>query len=433
MIFSFFVIFTISIFLVNLLLMVRGWFLYAPEIEHNHNSPKISIIVPVYNEEVNILISINSILKQDYSNYDIIIVNDGSKDDSVKKIVNNFNLLPINLDAYKNIDNYKSIKSIYSNGKITLLDKDNGGKADALNAGFAYCNSEWILSVDGDTLLNKNCLSSLMTYKRPNIDAVASMVGISNDNVITDSEPNIPKGFWAKVQWMEYNRSYMLLRNSLKDKNCVTVIPGACSLISSEMILKTGGYKHNHLGEDMEHTLNILKNKGKVQFITKVLSCTEVPDNIKDLGKQRVRWFRGALQSYSSYKNLLFNRNNKFLGWLFLPYIWIADILGCWVELIGWIFAIYTIVTSSYDYVNFMILWSIIVILHYLNFIIALLLIKKKLKLCKSYREILFTSFIEGFTYHYLYVYWILKAHILEIFGAKRNWNKLKRKDFNNT
>jgi cellulose synthase/poly-beta-1,6-N-acetylglucosamine synthase-like glycosyltransferase len=252
--------------------------------------------------------------------------------------------------------------------------------------------------------------------------------------MITDNEilnPQIPKNFWAKVQWMEYNRSYMLLRNSLKDKNCVTVIPGACSLISSAIIEKTGGYKHNHLGEDMEHTLNILMNKGSIQFISKVLSWTEVPDNFRDLGKQRVRWFRGALHSYSSYSNLLFNKSNKFLGYIFLPYIWIADILGCWIELLGWVFAIYTIVTSSYDYTNFLILWAIIVILHYLNFLIALLLIKKRLKLCKSYNSILAVSFIEGFTYHYLYVYWILKAHVLEIFGAKRNWNKLKRKGFN--
>ena len=420
----------------NFGLVIRSWITLKDDEDQIHDNPSVSVIVPVYNEEVNILDSIKSIVEQTYKNYNIIIVNDGSTDKTLRKLINQYGLFRVTATKHKDNNNFKDITNIYSNTdcKIILIDKPNGGKADALNAGFAYSNAKYILSVDGDTLLDKKCLQTILDKKKPESDAVASMVGISNDNKIINNEvvePRIPKNFWAKVQWMEYNKSYMLLRNSLKDKNCITVIPGACSFISSEYITKTGGYKHNHLGEDMEHTLNLLDKGAKIQFISKVLSWTEAPDNLKDLGKQRVRWFRGAFQSYTQYTKLIFSNKNKFLGFFFLPYIWLFDIIGCWIEVVGLVIGIKTMITQpNYDYTNFLILWFIIVTLHYINFLTSLLIIKKKLKLCKSYRTVLFTTAIEGFTYHYLYVYWIIKAHLMEIFRFKRSWNKIERKGF---
>jgi cellulose synthase/poly-beta-1,6-N-acetylglucosamine synthase-like glycosyltransferase len=422
------------IFSINLILNIRGWILSSnDDVLYKHNNPSVSILVPAYNEEVNIVDSIKSSIKQNYENYDIIIINDGSTDETLSKLISEFNLENVKHNKKRSIDNHNKVDSVYNKGRITLLNKVNGGKADALNAGFAYSSSEYILSVDGDTLLKPNCISTLMSKKKPGVDAIASMVGICNDNEIIDGEvisPKIPKNFWARIQWMEYNRSYMLLRNSLRDKNCVTVIPGACSLVSSEMIEKTGGYKHNHLGEDMEHTLNIHKQGGKIQFLTEILSWTEAPDNMKDLSKQRIRWFRGALDSYSSYFSLIFRKENKVFNWFMLPYIWISDILGCWIELFGWIFAIYTILTNSYDYIFFFILWTFIVILHYINFVIGLMFIKYRLKIYDSYKSVFLITLVEGFSYHYLYIYWILKAHVLEFIGREKKWNKLERKGF---
>lgn len=435
---TFFVIFTCFVFIVNFILIARAYLTFKKdEVIDDSFKPSVSIIVPAFNEEVNIVESINSMLKQDYDNFNIIVVNDGSTDSTSEKVMTAFNLIEaieckddLKIKDHKN---FKEVDSVYYGNKIILINKKNGGKADALNAGFCYTDAEWILSVDGDTLLEPNCLKTLTSKRKEDVDAIASMVGICNDNEIVEGRVvsrNVPKNFWAKVQWMEYNRSYMLLRNSLKDCNIVTVIPGACSFVSSKMIEKTRGYKHDHLGEDMEHTLNIHKQKGKIQFLSEVLSWTEAPNNVRDLGKQRVRWFRGALQSYSKYTSLLFKKENKALSWFLIPFIWVADIFGGWIELLGWVVAIFTIVTSSYDYTFFIILWIFIVLLHYINFLMGLNFIKKKLHVANSYRGILFVAFIEGFTYHYLYVYWLLKAHILEIFRIKRNWNKLDRKGF---
>jgi len=425
------IVFTIILYLINLALYLRAWFIHKPNAIYLHNNPKVTIIVPAYNEEVGIIYSLTSMLKQTYKNCNIIVVNDGSSDDTMKKIVNHFNMRERAIKPIKELHNYKPVKRTFVGGGIILIDKANGGKSDALNAGFAYTNSEYILSVDGDTLLSRNCIETILKHKDPEADAVATMIGISNDNEVVEGEiknPIVPKNFWARVQWLEYYRGYSLLRDSTIDHNCVTVISGACSLIKSEMIAMTGGYKHNHLGEDMEHTLHIHKLGGRVQYLNKIVSWTEVPNNISDLGKQRVRWFRGGFESYIDYTNLLFSSKNKFFGWLILPYIWFSSIFIPWITLIGGIVGVVGIVVYKI-HPNYW-LWFTMVILYYTNTIIAFYYLKYRLHLYKKISGLFWIMLIEGFSVHFLMTFWVIKAHLLEFFGGKRNWNSIKRKGF---
>lgn len=436
---SFFVIFTLMVFGVNFMLVLRSFWIYKEDeneqIYERGHCPKVSILVPAYNEEVNIVDSIKSMQKQDYENFDIIIVNDGSSDNTVEVIKKAFKLQRSSVSKRRTsfAENHKEVMEVWKNKNIILLDKTNGGKGDALNAAYAFSDADWFVGVDGDTLLEPFAISTYMEKRKPGVEAMASMIGISNDNEIVDGQvidPKVPKGFWTRVQWMEYNRSYCLMRHSMKDKDIVTVIPGCCSLLSRNMIEKTGGYKHNHLGEDMEITLNAHAKGGKTQFISEILSWTEAPDNLRDLGKQRVRWFRGALQSFTQHTDLLFKKDKKALGWFMMPLIWIVDIFGAWIELLGWILAIYTIVMHSYDYTFFLLLWSLIVGAHFTNLVLGLTFMHKNLKRIKGKRRIIPVALLEGFTYHYCYVYWILKAHLLEIFKVKRKWNQVDRKGF---
>lgn len=424
---NFFILYSVAVYLINLTLNIRSWVIYKePKIYDDSENASVTIIVPAYNEEVTIIDSVESMMKQSYKNCNVIVVNDGSNDNTLGKLINHFKLISCHLSSTKGTSNYKPIKQVFYGKGLLVLDKPNGGKADALNAGFAYSNTDWILSVDGDTMLSKDCVKTLVSKRQSNADAVSSMVGISNG--VNIDKPSIPKGFWARVQWMEYNRSYTLLRTSLLNSNCVTVIAGACSFISSKMIEKTGGYKHNNLGEDMEHTLNIHSKGGKIQFLPEVLSWTEAPSNLRDLGKQRVRWFRGGFQSYSQYLKLI-GKPNVF-GVFMLPYIWLVDLAGAWVELIGLGLVGYTLYNHSLDVDFFFIWWGIIIAMHFSNFLIGFLFLKKKLKLYESYKGIWYLALIEGISFHYLYVYWMIKAHVLELFGFNRKWNKLNRKGF---
>lgn len=434
---SFFVIFTMLVFVVNFTLVIRSFYIHKQdEVQREFEpgqAPKVSILVPAYNEEVNIVESVKSMLRQDYENFDVIIINDGSSDETAELVRSKFRLQKASQEKHRTsfVNNHQDVIEIYKNKNVMLIDKANGGKGDALNAGFAFSDAEWFVGVDGDTLLEPHAISTYMAKRKDGVEAMASMIGIMNDNEVVDGrvvDPKVPEGFWTRVQWMEYNRSYCLMRHSMKDQDIVTVIPGCCSLLSRNMIEKTGGYKHNHLGEDMEITLNAHAQGGKTQFLSEILSWTEAPDNLRDLGKQRVRWFRGALQSFSQHTGLLFRRDKKALGWFMMPLVWIVDIFGAWIELLGWILAIYTIVFYSYDYTFFLILWTLIVMCHYTNLVLGLIFMNKNLQKIKNKRSILSVALLEGFTYHYCYVYWILKAHVLEIFNVKRKWNQVDRK-----
>lgn len=434
---SLFVIFTLTVFIVNFGLILRSFYIYKEDKSQRvlvkGKAPEVSILVPAYNEELNVIGSVESMLKQDYENFNIIIINDGSTDNTLQKVRKHFKLKKADkLKSRRSFtNNHKKVLGVYKNNKITLIDKENGGKGDALNAGYAHSEAEWFLGVDGDTLLEPHAITAYITKRKEGVEAMSSMVGIINSNEIKEGrviDCRVPNGFWTRVQWMEYNRSYSLMRHSLKDKDILTVIPGCCSLISRNMIEKTGGYKHNHLGEDMEITLNVHKCKGKTQFISETLSWTEAPDNLKDLAKQRIRWFRGALQAFTQHKSLLFNKEKKLLGFFMMPLVWIVDIFGAWIELLGWILAIYTTVMYSYDYTLFILLWCFIVACHFTNTLLSIVFMEKNLKKIKNKRRIIPIALIEGFTFHYLYVYWIIKAHILEVFKFKRKWNQVERK-----
>jgi cellulose synthase/poly-beta-1,6-N-acetylglucosamine synthase-like glycosyltransferase len=418
---TFFVAFTLLVFIANHIFTWRAWFTWKPDEVTNNEKPSVAILVPAFNEEINIVKSIESMLRQDYENLTIVVINDGSTDNTFNKVKESFNM------------KYDG-KGRLNHNNIILIDKVNGGKGSALNAGFKNTDAEWVVCVDGDTILEKHAITTMISKRRKGVDAMASMVGIVNGLKFDDNheiiEKIIPKGFWPRVQWAEYNRSYSLLRHSMKDLNAVTVIPGCCSMLSRKAMLETGGYKDNHLGEDMEITLNVHRQGGDVQFLSETLSWTEAPDNLRDLGKQRVRWFRGALQSFMAYRDLLFRKENKFFSWIILPYVWLADICGAWIELIGWIVAIYTIVTTSYDFTFFFILWGFIMLCHYINLMMSMYFIHRKLDKTSGKKIILFIALFEGITYHYLYVYWMLKAHIMELFSVKREWNKLDRKGF---
>lgn len=431
---SFFVIFTCIVAGVNFLLIRRAFILKRNEKDtYRPDAPEdmVSVIVPMFNEEMVILATLREILNQTYRNFEVILVDDGSTDTTVDIILEEYGLM----DMGTGHDGERLWRGEVNGITVVLWAKTNGGKASALNAGYDKAShmSKWILSVDGDTILDRKAIRTLIHYRDPKADAVASMVGIANGNDMSNGapkNPKLPKKFWERVQWMEYNRSYVLLRNSLKDKNCVSVIPGACSFISADMVDKTGGYKENHLGEDMDHTLAIHENGGHIQFMDKVLSWTEAPDNVKDLGTQRVRWFRGAWQSYTQHRKLVFDRYNKAFGLFLLPFIWLADVFGAWIELLGWILAIYTIVTTSWDLTFFLILWSVIVGIHYLNWLQMLYFLKKKMGLIDNYKPLYFIGALEGFFHHYLYAFWMIKAHLQEWTRREKKWNKLERKGF---
>lgn len=442
------ILYSVIIFIVYIISALRAFKNYKPSPIINENigkSSKVSIIIPAYNEEVVINQTIKSLLNQDFTNYDIIIVNDGSTDKTVSNIIHEFSLNPINIKELEELNellinsnlDVSPVNNIYKslNSKIVLIDKINGGKSTALNIGSLYTDSEWVLNIDADTLLSRNALSTVLKKKRDDVDAVSCMIGILNGNKVVNEEvvsSVVPKKILPRIQWLEYLRSFVLWRTANDDSNATLVISGAFGFIKRDTIIKIGGYKEDFLGEDMELTMNIHANNGKIQFLSEILAWSEVPEDLTSLGKQRVRWYRGGLQSLIKYKNMIFNKkDNKFIGAFLIPFLWFADVFGPWVELYGWMAITYHLfIGTELDINTYLFLYLIVTILHWISMGLVLLFayskLDKNVAADKVYRIIPIVLF-ETVTYHFVHFYWMVKSHVSEYLGLKKKWNKFKR------
>lgn len=448
---GYYILYSLIILGVYFFASIRVWFTYKPSPFLNivyNRKPKVSILLPAYNEEISIVDSVKSILKQTYDNIDIIIVDDGSTDDTKDKLIQNFDLKKSKI-LKSFIDNkIKSFNDLYTSEifdvfindrlKITLISTINGGKSSALNIGTIYSESEFILNVDADTILVKDAIENTLRMMREDTDAVSSFIGIINDNEIQDGEivkHEIPKKILPRIQWLEYMRSFILWRTANDNQNATLVMPGAYSFVKRNLLLEINGYKHGYLSEDMELTMNIINKGWKIQFISEFFAWTEVPENLDSLTKQRLRWYRGGLQNLIKYKNLLFNKNkNWYVSFYMIPFLWFADVIGIWVELIG-ILQIFLllILDISVNWNLFFLSWMIIAVLYYMSMTLIILFTKYKIQKqnenFKLYRIVPVIIF-EIFTYHFLNLFWMIKSHLNEYIGRDKKWNKFKRKGF---
>jgi len=262
--------------------------------------PPVSIIVPAYNEEVNAVKTIENLLQQDYPCFDIIFVDDGSKDNTYRKV----------LDVFGN------------NEKVTILTKPNGGKASALNYGIANTNSEFVVCIDADTQLMPNAVTQLMSKmldtansERP-IGAVAGNVKVGNT-----------KRLLTKWQSIEYITAQNFDRRAFDLVNGITVVPGAIGAFRREAIEQAGGFTTDTLAEDCDLTIRLLRNGYRVSNCTAAIAVTEAPETFKQFMKQRFRWTYGVMQSFWKNRDACFNPKFKGLGMIALPNVLIFQIL----------------------------------------------------------------------------------------------------------
>lgn len=264
-------------------------YLYINEytfMETNGYAPFVSIIVPVFNEGKIIKQSILSLLNHDYKNYEIIIVNDGSSDDT-KQIA-------------ESLVGYQQGK--YNKVKISVINQPNLGKARALNAGIYYSKADFVLCMDGDSQLAPESLKAAVRhFKNPKIGAVAGNVKVLNR-----------KKFFTDLQALEYIEGLNMSRSAQSYIKLVNIIPGPIGLFRRKAIEQAGYYSSDTYAEDADLTLKILAKDWKIYYEPKSISYTEAPATLQQLLKQRYRWTRGILQSIRKHKKLLFNPTVNF-------------------------------------------------------------------------------------------------------------------------
>ncbi len=262
-------------------------FINPPEI-----NPFVSIIVPIYNEDKVLRDSIESLLNLEYDNYEIIMVNDGSSDNTAEVAESLVGLQ----------------RGKYSDVKVTLINKQNAGKAIALNTGIAVSQADFVLCMDADSKLSPNTLKVAMRhFNDPKVGAVAGNVKVLNR-----------KKFLTDLQALEYIEGLNMARAAQSYIRLVNIIPGPIGVFRKKALQSAGFYSDDTFAEDADLTLKIMAAGWKVYYEPLSISYTQAPTTLQQLIKQRYRWTRGILQSLRKHKSLIFSSKSPSIGYTFI-------------------------------------------------------------------------------------------------------------------
>ncbi len=327
----------------------------------------VSIIVPAFNEEVTILHSIEMLLALDYPDYEVVVVNDGSADETMNILLKNFKLQEIK-KSYENRIDTKKIKRIYKCDSLIVIDKENGGKADSINAGINFSEKRLICTIDADSILDKKALKQTVQPMLTNENvfvsggqlAVANGIELKDNKVVKSA---LPKNIWVQWQIIEYLKSFLIARYSMSKINSIMIMSGAFSVYKRADLQKVGGFltkdnksdfilKIGHFGnqtvcEDMEVVVRLWRYfyennlKAKAVFLPHPICWTEVPDNPSFLLRQRNRWQRGLAETLKIHKTMLFEPKYKMIGLFAFPYYFFFELFSPVIKIFTILFLIF--------------------------------------------------------------------------------------------
>ena len=323
---------------------LREWRLLTSDI-----TPPITLLVPGYNEETTIVESVNSLLTLKYPELQIIVVNDGSKDGTLDRLISSFGLEEIARALPRRVD-YKNVRGIYGSPRLPgllLVDKENGGKSDALNAALDLARHPLVCSVDADSLLDAE---SLLRAVRPFIDepdetaAVGGTIRVVNGCKVHAGqvlEVRAPRGWVELFQSVEYVRAFLMARMSWTQSKTVTIISGAFGIFHRDRLLAMGGYSHGTVGEDMELVVRMHRHAFesgepmRVWHVPDPVCWTEAPDTLKVLARQRTRWQRGLCETLWKHRAMILSPRYGAVGMSSLPQFFFFDVISPILETIG--------------------------------------------------------------------------------------------------
>ncbi|MFA5296947.1 MAG: glycosyltransferase [Lutibacter sp.] len=427
----------------------KNSFVNYKEILSSTIAPSISIIAPAYNESLNIIENVRSLLSSHYVNYDVIIVNDGSKDDSLAKLIKAYDLVKVDYLVNEQIATkplragvFKSTNPAFE--KLIVVDKENGGKADALNMGLNISKNDYVACIDVDCLLLENALQKMikpfLELTETKVIATGGVIRIANSCIIKDGkliEVNFPKKWIERAQILEYLRAFLLGRMAWSRLNGLLVISGAFGLFDKKIAIEVGGYDTNTVGEDMEIIVRMrrymeeIKQKYRVAYIPDPLCWTEAPDNYKILISQRNRWTRGTIETLKKHRKIGFNSAYKSLGMLSYPYWFFFERLAPIVEILGIVYFGILIGLNQvrWDYtIAFIILAYLFTVLFSIVAIFSEELTFHQYKKKGTGFKLLMISLLEPFVLHPFILYAAIRGNIDYYFNKKKKWGEMTRK-----
>lgn len=433
----------------SLLELRRHMLLIADESRHlllsSTLSPTISILAPAYNEEATIEVSLRALLALHYPSLEVIVISDGSKDKTVQVLIEKFDLVPVKTIYERKIET-KPVRSLYRSSTypgLVVVDKENGGKADALNVGLSFARGELVCAMDADTLIEADGLQRMVRPFLYATDVVATggTIRVVNGSQVKHGRVEktaVPTNLLAGVQVVEYLRAFLFGRLGWNRLGGNIIISGAFGLFQRQAVLSAGGYLHDTVGEDMELVVRLKRlsyengGPGKIAFVPDPVAWTEVPESAKVLGRQRDRWHRGLADVLWRHRGMLLNPRYGVTGLFVYPYYMFVELLAPVIEAVG---LVSLVLGLSFGVVD----WTFAGLFYLTAYglgtaLTAFTLILEDLSFHRynSFRDralLFWWALLENVGYRQLTVYWRLRG-LWKFIRGRKDWGAMERKGF---
>ncbi len=403
----------------------------------------ISLVVPAFNESASIVPSVRSLLTLTYADYEIVVVNDGSNDDTLRSLIDAFDLEEVTRVPTSSIP-CAPVSAVYHGVRhqnLTVIDKANGGKADALNAGLNYSRSALFCAMDADPILEPDALARVV---RPFLEdgstvAVGGIVRIANGCRVSGGsveDIRLPRNMLARFQVLEYLRAFLAARVGWNSIGGTLIISGAFGAFRRSVVAEAGGFDPDTVGEDMELIVRLhrhCRDRGtpyRIEFIPDPVAWSEAPERVAELGRQRDRWQRGLAQVMVRHRKMIANPKYGVPGLVALPHYLLFETLGPIVELLGYFaFALAVVIgVASFGYIVAFL--AVAVFLGSALSVAAVALEEISFRRYRRSRDLLTllgTALIENFGYRQLSSWWRLRGLVSAARGDLE-WGAMERR-----
>ena len=426
-----------SVWLHNRRLTYQG----LDELRESAVTPPVTILVPAWNEQEVIVDSVRSILRTDYPSLEVVVIDDGSTDGTLNRLITAFRLVKMDL-IYRPRLTTKSLRGFYLNPRIPnllVISKENGGKPDALNVGINICRTPYFCTLDADCFLERDALLRLMRpIVRSPINTVASggIVRILNGCEVQDGKVvkvRLPKTGIERFQVVEYLRSFLFGRTGWDLLGGTLIVSGAFAVFHRETVIDTGGFQHETVTEDMDLIVQIHrwathhKRKIKMKFTSDPVCWTECPSTLKMLGRQRRRWQLGLCQTLWKSSEILFNGRFGAIGMISFPFHLYVEGLGAVVEFLGYFMVPLALIFGMVPVPLFVLFVVLSVVYGAFLSVGSVLLEELTYRRYPSFRELmtlLWYAVLENIGYRQLVLFYRVQGVLRFVTGFRR-WEKV--------
>lgn len=408
-------------------------------------APSISVLVPGYNEEIGIADSVRSLLALEYPDYEVIVINDGSADTTLQRLIEAFGLRRVSRPTPPFLP-HQRVRGVYapeSKLRLLVLDKENSGKADSVNAGINFATGDLICVVDADSILEQDALAktALPFIEDPEKTvATGGMVRIANGCRVEHGavlDVALPRARFAMFQLVEYMRAFFATRTGWTAMNSLLIISGAFGVFRRDVVIAAGGYRLGTVGDDMEMVVKLHrycrehKRPYRILYVPDPVCWTEAPESARDLRKQRRRWHQACLEVLWYHRIMLFNPRYRQVGMVAVPALLIFEALGPAVELSGYAVSLAMLILGMLSWQSYL-LFLALAVLYGLFLTLGALLLEdataNRFPAWEDLRRVLLYALGENCGYRQMLHVWRMEGFWTLI--QRRGYESLERKGF---